>query len=190
MTKDVLAEKIDEIDLQTKKYLTAIKERLAQFPRLNEINLLSYFTYSLNISHDMDGENLCLGTFHIKNVGNQPITNPYICIKLPKESPFTFTGKYIYKHATKQIQSPGGWERLNDKENKEEFWLKPLEHQSIAPNETITFSDFQIKWQVTTTYGGTIQGYTYSDQNQDGIPILNPINLSGVVPAQEDRYDR
>lgn len=190
MAQELYNQKIEEIEVQVKKYITEIKGKLTLLNQQNERNMLSYFTYSFNISHDHDGENLCLGSFHIMNIGNQPITNPFICIKLPKESPFVFSGKYVYKNSPKNIQNSGGWERLNDKDNKEEIWLKPLEQKSIAPNEMVSFSNFQIKWKATDAYAGSILGYTYSDQSQDGVPVLNPINLSGIVTKQEDDYGR
>ena len=67
------------------------------------------------------------------------------------------------------------------KTNKEEFWLKPLGKPSIEPNETISFSDFQITWTPTESYAGSIMGFTYSDQMKDGIAVINPINLNGSV---------
>ncbi len=75
-----------------------------------------------------------------------------------------------------------GWERTNEKTNKEEFWLKPLGKASIEPNETISFSNFQITWSPKESYAGSIMGFTYSDQLKDGIAVINPINLNGTVP--------
>lgn len=189
MRQDDIEDKIAQMQEQVKEYVTKIKSRLEVLPDTDKTNMLSYFTYSLNISHDLEEESLCLGSYHITNLGNQTISNPHICIKIPETSPFTFTGKYIYKNTTQKTQNPDGWERLNDKENKDEYWLKPIDQQSIAPNETITFSNFQIKWKAVETYGGSIMGYTYSDQSQEGIPVINPINLSGIVKIQEDENE-
>ena len=55
----------------------------------DSVNIISYFTSSFNISYNPDEESLCLGSYHIRNIGNQPITNPYLCIKLPEDSPFS-----------------------------------------------------------------------------------------------------
>ena len=119
--------------------------------------------------------------------GIEPITNPYICIKLPEQSPFSFSGKYVYDNFKRTLKTPGGWQRINEKENKEEYWLKPLGKQSIEPNETLSFSDFQVKWMPTQSYAGSIMGFTYSDELKDGIAVLNPINLNGSVSVQGDR---
>lgn len=168
------------------KPIEQIKENLMEMKAeinriMNEAQLISYFTYSLNLSHGMNGENFCLGSYHIRNIGYKTITNPYICIHLPKDSPFSFTGKYVYPDKLQRLKNPNMWERMNDRENLEQFWLKPLEHQSIRPNETITFSNFQIKWTPTERYTGSIMGFTYSEAHQEGLAAINAINLSGTA---------
>jgi hypothetical protein len=171
--------KITEFHLQTKSYLSEIRKLVDELHNSARENIISYFTYSLDISHDPEQESLCIGSYHISNRGNEPITNPYVCIKIPEQSLFSFSGKYVYENFKQRLKTAGGWQRINEKENKEEFWLKPLGKQSIEPNETLSFSDFQIKWTPTEAYAGSIMGFTYSDQLKDGIVALNPINLNG-----------
>ena len=72
--------------------------------------------------------------------------------------------------------------------NKNEFWLKPIGKMTIEPNEIITFSNFQITWSPNTSYAGSITGFTYCDQLQDGIAVINPINLSVINLIQEDEH--
>lgn len=179
---------VDTFHQQMKGHLEEIREYLEGM-QTNDMQLLSYFTYSVNVAHDRDQENLCLGSYHIRNLSKKTITNPYICIKLPKDSPFTFTGKYIYKNRQTKVKNPGAWERMNEQENLEEFWLKPLEHQEIQPNESISFSDFQIKWIPRKAYAGSIMGFTYSEEYEQGIPAINAINLSGTMASQEEAND-
>ena len=177
--------KVAELQHQTKYYLAEIKNRLEEFEQPDKASLLSYFTHTIIISHDPNQESLCLGSYHITNIGNQSITNPYLCIRIPQELPFSFSGKYVYKNFKQALKSSDGWERINEKENSEEFWLKPLGKSTIKPNETISFSNFQIKWTPTKSYSGSIMGFTYSDEIKDGIAVINPINLSGSVALQE-----
>lgn len=156
---------------------------------MNDVQFISYFTYSLNLAHEVNGENLCLGSFHIRNIGHQTITNPYICIHLPKDSPFSFTGKYVYPDQLQRVKNPGMWERMNERDNLEQFWLKPLERQSIKPNESLTFSNFQIKWTPTEKYAGSIMGFTYSETHQEGIAAVNAINLSGAAVKKAGNHE-
>ena len=151
-----------------------------------KMNIISYFTYSLNISHDPEQESLCLGSYHVHNMGSQAITNPYVCIKVSKESPFSFSGRYVYDNFKQSLKVADGWVRTNEKTDKEEFWLKPLGKTSIEPNETLSFSNFQITWSPEESYAGSIMAFTYSDQLKDGIAVINPINLNGTVSIEED----
>lgn len=173
---------------QTKSYVREIRKLVEVPHHLNQISITSYFTYSVNISHVVGQESLCLGSYHIHNTGYLPITNPSICIKFPKESPFSFSGRYVYENLKQSLKKPGEWERINEKANSEEIWLKPLGKNLIEPNEKISYSNFQIKWTPTKSYGGSIMGFTYSDQTTDGISVLNPINLNGTIwtPQEDD----
>ncbi len=187
--KNDVETKITKLQHQTKSYLTEIKKIVEEFKEPDRMNLISYFTYSLNISHDPEQESLCLGSYHVHNLGNQPITNPSVCIKVSKDSPFAFSGRYVYDNFKQSLKVADGWVRTNEKTNKEEFWLKPIGKASIEPNETISFSNFQITWSPKESYAGSILGFTYSDQMPDGIDVINPINLNGTVPKQGDENE-
>ncbi|WP_107948701.1 hypothetical protein [Lysinibacillus parviboronicapiens] len=182
-------EKINEIKEQTELYVNEIKKMVEELIIPDTVNIISYFTSSFNISYDAEQESLCLGSFHIRNIGNQPLTNPYLCIKLPEDSPFSFSGRYVYEHFKQNLKGPTSWERINDKSSNEEFWLKPLEKTSLEPNETLSFSNFQIKWSHNLSYSGTIMGFTYCDQLKEGVAVLNPINLNGISRGQEDENE-
>lgn len=182
-----MKESIDQIEQQLKENLTDMKAEIHRI--MNASQMISYFTYSLNLSHGINGENLCLGSYHIQNIGHKTITNPFIYIHIPKDSPFSFTGKYVYADKFQKLKNPGMWERMNERDQKEEFWLKPLEHQSIKPNEIITFSNFQIKWTPTERYAGSILGFTYSEEHKEGIAAINAINLSGTALKKEDAHE-
>lgn len=183
--KDDIEVKINKIQQQTKSYLDEIKKIVSQRTIPDNANSISYFTSSLNISHEAGQESLCLGSYHIRNIGNQPLTNLHICIKLPEDSPFSFSGKYVYEHFKQSLRGASGWERINDKTSKEEFWLRYLDKTTIEPNETISFSNFQIRWSPGVSYEGSIMGVTYCDQLKEGIDVINPINLNGIGFSQE-----
>lgn len=183
--KNSLEEMITTLRYQTKSYLDEIKRALDEREAQEKINIVSYFTYTLNISHNPEQESLCIGSYHIRNIGSQAITNPYVCIKVSKESPFSFSGKYVYSNFKQSLKAADGWERINDKTSKEEFWLKPLGIASIEPNEVISFSNFQITWSPKDSYAGSITAVTYSDQLKEGVAVINPINLNGTVHIEE-----
>ncbi|WP_026561688.1 hypothetical protein [Bacillus sp. J37] len=175
----VLQEKIRKIEQQTSFYLKEIKNLLSSNPTGNELNIISYFTYTTNLSHDKDLEHMMIGTYHIHNLGKKTITNPYICLKLSSNSPFQFSGKYINKNSNLSMKLNDAWERLNNQSDKEEYWLKPLGEESLAPSQIISFPNFQVKWHSNKPYSGSITGFTYFDEKKEGIPSINQISVSG-----------
>lgn len=181
-----LDEKINTLQKQTQSYLHQIKELIEKLPISKTINVISYFTSSFNISHSLEHDSLCLGSYHIHNIGNEPLLNPYICIKMPEGSPFSFSGRYVREQFSQSLKGPNEWIRLMNTTNKNEFWLKPLGKTTIEPNEIISFSNFQIKWSSNEAYAGSITGFTYCDQLKDGIAVVNPINLSVINLGQEE----
>ncbi|WP_274310540.1 hypothetical protein [Solibacillus daqui] len=186
MSQSHLEVKINTLQKQTKSYLREIKEHIEKLPKSQNINIISYFTSSLNISHKLEQESICLGSYHIYNIGNEPILNPYISIIIPENSPFSFTGRYVREEFSQSFKGPIDWIRLANSTNKNEFLLKPLSKMELKPNEIISFSNFQIKWLPNESYSGSITGFTYCDQFQDGIAAVNPINLSVISLGQEE----
>ncbi|WP_041601165.1 hypothetical protein [Halobacillus halophilus] len=184
-----LTSKIRSYHQQTQDYLNRMKELLQNSTPSTSTPFICYFTYSLSITHVPDDENLCLGTFHIKNLSSSPINHPYICIKISEGAPFSFSGRFVYDESKMPRRAQGGWKRLNERNNKGEYWLKPLEQSTIPPGQTLTFNNFQVKWTAEDNYAGSITGFVYSEENKDGVAALNSINLNGDVPKKEVEQD-
>lgn len=173
-------EKLLRLNLQTSSYINEIKKLISEQVLLEKnTGLLSYFTYSLNISHHKDQESLLIGSYHIQNLSNQILTNLTICIQLSSESSFHFSGKYIHHSSKRPIQPQDAWQRINEQTNNSDFWLKPIEPSTIMPNEKIIFSNFQVKWLPTEAYAASILGFAYTDQYKEGIAAINPIYING-----------
>lgn len=173
---------------QTQAYLQEIKELIEKRPAHKKSNVISYFTSSMNISLNTAQESLCLGSYHVYNIGNEPLTNPSICIKLPDPSPFSFSGKYVHEQSKQNLKGPNEWLRFTKDAdaNKNEYWLKPIGKITIEPNEIISFSNFQIRWSPDDNSDGSITGFTYCDQFQQGMAAVNPIHLSVIKSEQEE----
>lgn len=166
-------------------YLQEINSLVKEIKITKNFQVICYFTYSLNISHMHNTENFCLGSFHIYNIGEKALQNPYICIKLSPNSSFEFSGKYLYKDSQQKMKLTNTWERINDPTDKNEFWLKPNKLQELNPLETLSFSDFQIKWSPVSSYASSVMGFTYGDELKEGISALNQINVSGQIDEEE-----
>ncbi|MFQ3545254.1 hypothetical protein Q7A53_14320 [Halobacillus rhizosphaerae] len=185
MNQSDLLQKLIQLQKDNSSSFAQIKEQLSVIKQKKNIHYISYFTYSLNISHSAGQESLCMGSYHILNLGKLPLTNPYICIKTTPDSPFHFSGKYVYKNSKHKMNIAGAWERLNDPKDKEEFWLQPLTRKVIQPNETLSFSNFQLKWTPEKSYAGGLLGFSYCDECKEGITAINQVNLNGNTPDGE-----
>ncbi|WP_077624229.1 hypothetical protein [Sediminibacillus massiliensis] len=173
--------KIAALQEMNTSYWKEIRSLVSEMNLENNLQVISYFTYSLSIAHEPKQENFCLGSFHIHNLGTKPLTNPYICIKVSAASPFEFSGKYTYKDSKQTIRMANAWERINDPSEKEEFWLKPTPDHPLEPSETLSFSNFQVKWQPKSSYTGSILGFVYGEEIKEGVNSLNHISINGKV---------
>lgn len=172
--------KINELNEQTENYVNVIRLLIKEHERIEkETSLISYFTYSFNLAHNYEDESIMIGSYHIHNIGNKLLTNPYICIKISSESPFHFSGKYMYSSSQKLLQPTHTWKRLDMETSKDEFWLQPIQTTKIKPGEMLTFSNFQIKWRAEESYAASIMGFTYTDEYKDGTSCINPIYING-----------
>lgn len=169
------------------RYINDIKTKITELKEKKGKHLFSYFTYSIHFSHDPAHESMLLGSYHIHNNGNQPFNGPYICLKLSDPSLFHFSGKYLYKNSLNKMRMAGAWERLNEVTDKEEFWFRPGEIEVLEPEETVTFSNFQLKWSPQQNYAGSLMGFTYGEGEAEGVPALNQINISGANVGQEEK---
>ncbi|WP_404453350.1 hypothetical protein LG329_03390 [Virgibacillus necropolis] len=182
-------QKVNYLNEKTITYIAEIKENLNHYEKSQDFNVLCYFTYSLNLSDDKKVDNLSIGSFHILNIGNQPLTNPYICIKLSPKDLFTFSGKYLYNKPNQLMNSPDAWERINDRDEKEEYWLKPVGIKTIEPSQKISFSNFQVKWPPQKSYFGSITGFVYCDEFKDGKAAINQFSVSGTIRERGEMND-
>ncbi|MEC1177402.1 hypothetical protein P9B03_02800 [Metasolibacillus meyeri] len=178
-----ITEKIKQLEAQTTSYISAIQQRLAE---REQPQLVSYFTSSMTVAHEANDENFCLGSYHIWNVGTKPLTNPSIYLKLHKQTPFSFSGKYTTSRFQQSFQDQLIWQRFNDERSKHEFWFKPVNETIIAPNETIVFPHFQLTWSHLKPYSGLLEGWTYCDEMQEGIMVINPLHICSVGYAEEE----
>ena len=180
-----LEKKVQEFRESTSHHIKELKQVLESF-RTHQTNSISFFSYSFDIPHQKQADNMCLASYHIQNTGDYTITNPEIGISISEDSPFVFHGKYFNTGSSVSSKLKGGWERLNGTTSEREFRLKPIDETVILPGETMSFPDFQINWQAIEDYSGSITGITFSDQFPEGIKALNAINISGTVPNENE----
>ncbi|WP_406946126.1 hypothetical protein ACJA3J_09290 [Halobacillus sp. SY10] len=178
--------KISQWKRKNEEYMQSIKARIEELKKKEASHIYSYFTYSIQFSHDPANESLLIGSFHIQNNGKDVFQNPYICLKLKENSILHFSGKYVYKDSTKKVRMPGAWEKINEKSEKEEFWLQPIGATHIEPGESLSFNNFQLKWKPHKKYAESLNGFAYGEGFEKGIPSLNQINIGGTNVREEE----
>lgn len=191
MVQQDLPQKIINWQKENIGYLDEMKVLLQDLELTKQLQVICYFTFSFQLSHQEDRENYGIGSFHIQNLGSQPLTNPHIGIQITANIDFDFSGKYLYEKSKQAMRLSNAWERVNESTNKNEIWLKPTQKQAIEPGEVLTFSNFQVKWIPNTRYSGIINGFTYGNELPDGLGSLNQININGTVSdrKKEEVFD-
>lgn len=158
---------------KTQQKIKGLIKKQQQTPSTNHV--YCYFNHSLMLEHEKDNSRLIIGSFHIKNATNKVKKAPIILIKLTSESNFNFLGKFqtINQQSTKGFK----WKRMNLKNlnPKNHFCLKPIGTDSIAPNELLSFQNFQIKIPIDASI--LVEGFVYFDESNDGVPAINTINI-------------
>lgn len=185
MQSDDVRKKLKTLQDVTESYVATLKELLHN--QRNRPQCISYFTYALQLSHDTELESFCLGSLHIHNIGNQPLTNPTLHLHLSDQAPFTLNGKFVSNATALSSQLTNGWERINDRSEKSAFHLKPIGKTLIEPGETLSFTNFQLTWSPSAFYAGSVTATLFSDQQPDGVDALNSININGSMTTGKEQ---
>ncbi|MBB5323364.1 hypothetical protein HNQ34_000441 [Anoxybacillus tepidamans] len=174
-----------EHDIQAiKQTLNEIKNAKEQEKDIHHVNVISYFTYSLLLPKTAERKGTVIGNFVIHNAGAVPLENPFICLKVaPKERAMLSAklGEDVQYDRRLNPLVMESWQYMNEDankivEDKGEFWLKPVHISQIEPKQKLSFSNFQLKFDIReeqTTY--KVEGFFYCKQFTNGIRALNNI---------------
>lgn len=101
------AELLSEWQQKQKRYMEAFRDRIKELEKARSWKVISYFTYSVHLAHDRSKESILLGSYHIHNIGEEPFVDPYICLQLSEDSPFSFPGSICTKIRFRNCKCPG-----------------------------------------------------------------------------------
>jgi hypothetical protein len=167
-----------------KQTLNEIKKAKEQRKDIHHVNVISYFTYSLLLPKTAEQKGTVVGNFVIHNTGSVPLENPIICLKvIPKEHAILSAklGEDVQYDRRLNPLVMESWQYINEDankivEDKGEFWLKPVHISQIEPGQKLSFSNFQLKFEIReeqTIY--KMEGFFYCKQLQNGVRALNNI---------------
>lgn len=181
MSLKEIQEKISVLNKQTEAYITAINQFfMGQNKIPQDSSLLGYFTYTVNTSNDDLGENIIIGDFQIKNLSNRTVEELYLCIKVDATDAYKFSGKFYVSNFNNNNSPASYWRQFqtNEEVSDNEHWFQLIEEKQLLPMETISFSNLQIKWRNDGFYSCTVQGFIFTNMENEGISALNMINVS------------
>lgn len=179
---EILQNKMLELDKQSERYLIKIEKELDQLygkalPKINN-GLLAYYTYSFNITYRDGEDNLVMGNLHVQNTTNEIVSNLSICLLIQTTDVYQFSGKYTTANSGGQSKSDAVyWERIDLDGEEGAYWFTLTDNKTLAPSETISFSDFSLAWEQGKEFSCRVNGYVYTEKDEEGIPALNSINI-------------
>lgn len=173
--------KLSQLETEMEQTQNYIKERLTESNKSTTSPVdavYCYFTHSVVMEYEHNASNLIIGNFHVKNVSSNSVVSPTILLKITTDDEFQFLGKYKLANQSQQAYN-FEWERLDLKnfDPVTHYYLKPIETNEIAPNEQLSFQNFQVIIPFGTTI--SINGFAYYEGKQEGIAAINYINIAG-----------
>ena len=131
----------------------------------------AYFAYAVMIPEEKEEHVTIVGDFVIENIGNTPLNDPIICLRLRPAHHAQLSGKFSFR----QLQEEGGWtfavEDWRQKVKEGEYWLKPIDQTTLLPNEQLRFPSFELRVIQTVV----VEAFVYFRQLKQGIPSFNHI---------------
>lgn len=139
--------------------------------------LYCYFNHSIIVHEESHEHHLIIGSFHVKNISSSPMNDPMVLLKIDSNATCDFSGKFKTEHQTNEPFT-FLWEKviIDDVDPHTHFCFKPTNTNTLEPNEQRSFQNFQIK--VPRDESVIVEGFTYFNQENDGIAALNSIQLS------------
>ncbi|ABO66920.1 hypothetical protein [Geobacillus thermodenitrificans] len=178
--------KIHAIEKELYIVKQALKEikNLRQQNKLDGIQAICYFTYSLLLPNTKGNKATVAANFVIRNMGSIPLDNPFICLRVTPKERIALSAKLGDEIQYDQRINPlvmEPWNYMSEQaeqmvEEKGEFWLKPVRVSRIEPGQTLSFSNFQFHLEMgeeRMTY--KMEGFFFCRQFQEGVRALNHI---------------
>ncbi|MYL50593.1 hypothetical protein GLV98_13930 [Halobacillus litoralis] len=177
--------KLEKDLLETKELLNQTKQTALH---QGTFHVFSYFNHSLKLSKNTGNPNLYIfGSFLIRNIGEQNLNRPYICLKMNHTKNISFSGKISPEDLLDRAFSPlpmQTWYYIDEKaellaHKKGEYWLQPLQFQQLPAGQSLSFANFMIRLDQTkldSTF--KVEGAVFGDELEEGLPALNKIQVN------------
>jgi hypothetical protein len=182
--------KIARLEHQLLTYEVALEEEKKQMEALKKkwslpqkehpvLNVHAFFNYSLILPETKDEDVLVISDLIIDNIGNTPLHEMIVCIRLNPSEEAKLSGKI----ATNAWRTEEGFnmewtfasENWREKiKTSGEYWLKPLHDTTLLPTNQLRFQNFEIRTKQTTL----VEGFIYCKEIPNGTPFMNNIVIN------------
>lgn len=171
---DEYEQTIEKLEQQLLFYEVALEEekkRKKETKKEEIVRAHAYFAYAVMIPEEKEEHVTIVGDFVIENIGNTPLNDPIICLRLRPAHHAQLSGKFSFR----QLQEEGGWtfavEDWRQKVKEGEYWLKPIDQTTLLPNEQLRFPSFELRIDQTVV----VEAFVYFRQLKQGVPSFNHI---------------
>jgi len=175
---------LEEELLYVKKTIVDLK-KTEQSTVVKGFKIISYFSYSFVLPKNDHNNGMIIGNYILKNVGEVSIENPFICLKIVPAEDATMTAKIGQEIQYERKLNPlsmESWDYINEEakelvQHRGEYWLKPINTQMIDSGKSLSFANFQLKFNIQSTESIKVKGFVYCDQLKNGLEALNHISI-------------
>jgi hypothetical protein len=165
---------------EEKKQMEALKKNLSLPPKESPLlNVRAFFNYSLILPEEKDEDVLVIGDFVIDNIGNTPLHETIVCIRLNPPEEAKLSGKIAINPWKNDESFNTEWTFASDDWREKiktngEYWIKPLQHTTLMPNEQLRFQNFEIRTKQTVV----VEGFVYCKEIPKGTSSMNNIIIN------------
>ncbi|WP_349410305.1 hypothetical protein [Pseudalkalibacillus sp. SCS-8] len=148
------------------------------------LQLTAYFNHSLICRND--ASYVIHGSFHMTNNGMEKLSKPMICFRFQPIDYTNLKGKIssMEQSNVKDDKQDGlQWiyienEWAQQAKERGEIWITPLHDLTIAPNQTISLTDFQIPIKKQFEDNIVIEAFVYFQDQDFRVRAMNQIALN------------
>ncbi len=148
------------------------------------LNLTAYFNHSLICKNESSF--VIHGSFHMTNHGLDQLENPLICFRFQPIDYTNLKGKISsleQSNLTEDKQDSLQWIFIENEWAKEarergEIWIAPMHDLFIAPNQTVSLTDFQIPIKKQFEDSIVVEAFVYFKGQEYRARAMNQIALN------------
>ncbi|MBM7543124.1 hypothetical protein [Amphibacillus cookii] len=169
--------KLEALDRSWQELYEKASDHSSQNASLNKV--ISFLASSIDISNQSDEWSCINMSYHILNGTVKPLENLLICVRIDASVRYQISGKYLL--ATDrggQQKIKANWKLLEDHHNEDgEYWFSYL-GEKVNRADRAEPLPLTLTWPAKEKYRFKIDAFYYSNRDEEGLPVDNPLLLN------------